>query len=75
MFNGRWILDDSLQVVKAVDDLDVMIEQPCLTYEECLHVRARTNLSMKLDESVADVPMAERMTQDLIADVACVKIS
>jgi L-alanine-DL-glutamate epimerase-like enolase superfamily enzyme len=73
--NGRWTLHDALQVVRAVDDLNVMIEQPCLTYEECLHVRARTNLSMKLDELVTDLSVAERMTQDLIADVACVKIS
>ncbi len=38
--NCRWTLHDALKVVRAVDDLDVMIEQPCLTYEACLHVRA-----------------------------------
>ncbi len=73
--NCRWTLYDALKVVRAVDDLDVLIEQPCLTYEECLHVRSRTNLSMKLDELVTDQTMAERMTQDLIADVACVKMA
>jgi len=73
--NCRWTLHDALKVVRAVDDLDVMIEQPCLTYEECLHVRARTNLSMKLDELVTDQSMAERLTQDMIADVACVKMA
>lgn len=73
--NGRWTLHDALRVVRAVDDLDVMIEQPCLTYEECLHVRSRTNLSMKLDESVTDQLMAERITHDQIADVACVKMA
>ncbi len=73
--NCRWTLHDALRVVRAVDDLDIMIEQPCLTYEECLHVRSRTNLSMKLDELVTDLSIAERMTRDLIADVACVKMS
>jgi cis-L-3-hydroxyproline dehydratase len=73
--NCRWTLHDALKVVRAVEDLGVMIEQPCLTYEECLHVRARTNLSMKLDELVTDQLMAERITQDLIADVACVKMA
>jgi len=73
--NARWTLHDALKVVRAVDDLDVMIEQPCLTYEECLHVRSRTNLSMKLDELVTEQSIAERMTRDLIADVACVKMA
>jgi len=73
--NCRWTLHDALKVVRAIDDLDVMIEQPCLTYEECLHVRSRTNLSMKLDELVTDQLMAERMTRDLVADVACVKMA
>ncbi|GAB5468215.1 MAG: mandelate racemase/muconate lactonizing enzyme family protein [Rhodospirillales bacterium] len=73
--NCRWTLHDALRVVRAVGDLDVMIEQPCLTYEECLHVRSRTNLSMKLDELVTEQSMAERITQDLIADVACVKMA
>ncbi len=73
--NCRWTLHDALKVARAVDDLDVMIEQPCLTYEECLHVRSRTNLSMKLDELVTDHSMAERLTQDMIADVACVKMA
>lgn len=73
--NGRWILHDALRVVRAVDDLDVMIEQPCMTYEECLHVRARTNVSMKLDESVTEQSMAERLTHDMAADVACVKMA
>ncbi len=73
--NCRWTLHDALKVVRAVEDLDVMIEQPCFTYDECMHVRARTNLSMKLDELVTDQFMAERMTRDLIADVACVKMA
>jgi cis-L-3-hydroxyproline dehydratase len=73
--NGRWVLHDALRVVRAVDDLDVMIEQPCMTYEECLNVRTRTNLSMKLDESVTALSMAERLIHDRAADVACVKMA
>ena len=73
--NCRWTLHDALKVVRAVEDLGIMIEQPCLSYQECLHVRARTKLSMKLDELVTDQFMAERLTQDMIADVACVKMA
>ena len=29
-------MHDALRVVRAVRDIDVYIEQPCLSYEECL---------------------------------------
>jgi L-alanine-DL-glutamate epimerase-like enolase superfamily enzyme len=31
--NTGWLRHDAMQVVNAVRDLDVYIEQPCLTYE------------------------------------------
>jgi L-alanine-DL-glutamate epimerase-like enolase superfamily enzyme len=34
--------------------LDVMLEQPCATLEECAAVRAATGLPMKLDELAHD---------------------
>ena len=52
-----------------------MIEQPCLTYEDCLHVRTNTNQPMKLDELVTDQFIAERIIRDRTADVACVKMA
>ena len=73
--NCRWTLSEAMTVAQAIDDLDVMIEQPCLTYEDCLHVRANTNLSMKLDELVTDQFIAERIIRDRAADVACVKMA
>lgn len=36
-------------------DLDVYIEQPCATYEECLSVRRMCPLPMVLDESIDDI--------------------
>jgi hypothetical protein len=44
-----------MQVINAVKDLDVYIEQPCLTYEECLSVRNHCPLPMVLDESIDDI--------------------
>ena len=73
--NCRWTLLEAMKVAQAIDDLDVMIEQPCFTYEDRLHVRANTNLSMKLDELVTDQFIAERITRDRAANVACVKIA
>ena len=37
--NTGWTQHEAVRVVRAVRDLDVYIEQPCLTYEECLAVR------------------------------------
>ena len=43
------------QVINGVKDLDVYIEQPCATYEECLSVRRMCPLPMVLDESIDDI--------------------
>ena len=37
-------------VVRAVQDVDVYIEQPCLGYDECLSIRRRTSHPFVLDE-------------------------
>src|SRR5271163_4621276 len=37
--NTGWLMHDAMRVVRAVRDVDVYIEQPCLTYEECLSIR------------------------------------
>jgi len=42
---------DATRVVRAVRDLDVMLEQPCATIEECAAVRDATGLPIKLDEN------------------------
>ena len=73
--NTGWTVGEAVRVVQAVRALGIMIEQPCETYEECLHVRARTDLPMKLDECVTGLPVAERIVNDRAAEVVCLKIS
>jgi L-alanine-DL-glutamate epimerase-like enolase superfamily enzyme len=73
--NTGWTVNDAVKVVRAVRDTGIMIEQPCLTYEECLHVRERTVLPMKLDECVTGLAAAERIIADRSAEVICLKIS
>ncbi|MEO1192229.1 MAG: mandelate racemase/muconate lactonizing enzyme family protein [Pseudomonadota bacterium] len=73
--NTGWRVDEALRVCRALRDLDVFIEQPCLTYEECLQVRARIDLPMKLDECVSDLRMAARIVADRAAEVVCIKVS
>ncbi len=73
--NQGWTVNDAVKVVRAVRDTGIMIEQPCVTYEECLHVRSRCDLPMKLDECVTSLAMAERIVADRAAEVVCLKIS
>ena len=48
-------MHDALRVVNGVRNLDVYIEQPCLSYEECLSVRRMCPLPFVLDESMDDI--------------------
>jgi L-alanine-DL-glutamate epimerase-like enolase superfamily enzyme len=73
--NCRWKLSEALEIVKAIEGLDVMIEQPCLSYEDCINVRKNTGLFIKLDELVTDLSMAKKIVQDRSADVVCIKMS
>ena len=73
--NTGWLSHDALKVVKAVADLDVYIEQPCRTYQECLTVRRHTDLPFVLDENVTDLAMVIQASRDNAADVVNLKIS
>jgi L-alanine-DL-glutamate epimerase-like enolase superfamily enzyme len=73
--NTGWTQHEALRVVRAVRDLDVYIEQPCLTYEECLAVRRRTDHPFVLDENIDSLDMLLRGKADLAMDVVNLKIS
>jgi L-alanine-DL-glutamate epimerase-like enolase superfamily enzyme len=73
--NTGWLSHQALRVVRAVRDLDVYIEQPCLAYEECLVVRRATDHPFVLDESIVDVASLLRAHQDGAMDVVNLKIS
>src|SRR6185295_19387274 len=66
---------DALRVVRAVRDIDVYIEQPCLTYEECLTVRRRTDHPFVLDEVIDGIDVLVRGHADRAMDVVNIKIS
>ncbi len=72
--NTGWTVDDAVRVARATADLDYVFEQPCLTYDECLQVRQRTTLPMKLDECMTDLRSVERAVADGAAEVICLKV-
>lgn len=73
--NTGWTLHEATRVVGAVRGLDVYIEQPCRTYEECLSVRRRTSLPFVLDEVMTDLQAVMRGLADGAMDVINLKIS
>lgn len=73
--NTGWLQHAAMRVVRAVRDLDVYIEQPCLTYEECLAVRRHTDHPFVLDENIDSLDMFLRAKADLAMDVVNLKIS
>ena len=73
--NTGWLMHDALRVVRAVKDVDVYIEQPCLTYEECLTVRRHTDHPFVLDEVIDGIDVLLRGHADRAMDVVNIKIS
>lgn len=73
--NTGWLMHDALRVVRAVRDVDVYIEQPCRTYEECLTIRRHSDHPFVLDESIDSLEILLRGHADRAMDVVNIKIS
>src|SRR4051794_20280035 len=73
--NTGWLMHDAMRVVRGVRDIDVYIEQPCLSYEECLSVRRHCDHPFVLDEVVDSIDVLLRAHADRAMDVINLKIS
>ncbi len=73
--NTGWTQHEAMRVVRAVRDEDVYIEQPCLTYDECVSVRRHTDHPFVLDENIDSLEMLLRGHADRAMDVVNLKIS
>ena len=73
--NTGWTMHEAARVVNGVRDVDVYIEQPCRTYEECLSIRQRTSLPFVLDENIEDIGVLLRGITDHAMDAVNLKIS
>ena len=72
--NTGWLRHEAMRVAGAVRDVDVYIEQPCATYEECLSVRRHTDRPFVLDESIDGIDALLRGHADLAMDAVNIKI-
>ena len=73
--NCGWTQHQAMCVAAGVRDVNVYIEQPCLSYEECLVVRRHTNRPFILDEVIDDLKTVVRGYADQAMDVINLKIS
>ena len=73
--NTGWRQHEAVRIAHAVRDVDVYIEQPCMSYEECLAVRRHTDRPFVLDEVIDDLHMVLRGVADQAMDVINLKIS
>lgn len=73
--NTGWTQHQALRVADAVRSLDVYIEQPCFSYEECLVVRRHMDRPFVLDEVIDGLHAVLRAHSDQAMDVVNLKIS
>tara|TARA_X000000950_G_scaffold69770_1_gene86448 strand:- start:2459 stop:3571 length:1113 start_codon:yes stop_codon:yes gene_type:complete len=66
---------DATRVARAIADMDIMLEQPCATLEECAAVRAATGLAMKIDENAYDTASLLHAWQLGCMDAVALKLS
>ncbi|HEY1317653.1 MAG TPA: mandelate racemase/muconate lactonizing enzyme family protein [Gaiella sp.] len=73
--NAWWTQPEAARVLAAVERLDVMIEQPCATLEECARLRGTTARPFVLDESLMELGDLVRARAAGAADAARLKLS
>lgn len=73
--NTGWLMHEAMRVINAVRDVDVYIEQPCATYQQCLSVRRNTTLPFVLDEVIDSIDAILKGASDGAMDVVNIKIS
>jgi L-alanine-DL-glutamate epimerase-like enolase superfamily enzyme len=73
--NTGWTRHEAARIVSAVASVDVYIEQPCPSYEECVSVRRRTARPFVLDEVITGTDTLMRGIAEDAMDVINLKIS
>jgi L-alanine-DL-glutamate epimerase-like enolase superfamily enzyme len=73
--NTGWSQHQAMRIADAVRSLDVYLEQPCASYQECLVVRRHTPRPFILDEVIDSLAMVVEGVRDQAMDVINLKIS
>jgi L-alanine-DL-glutamate epimerase-like enolase superfamily enzyme len=73
--NTGWRQHEAIRMAHAVADLPIYVEQPCLTYHECLAVRPHLTRPLILDEVMDSRQAIRQGAADGAMDVINLKIS
>jgi cis-L-3-hydroxyproline dehydratase len=73
--NGAWTQADAIQALRATDQLELLVEQPCSTLEQCAAVRRSAARPMILDESLVTAEDLVRARALRAIDAARLKLS
>ena len=72
---GRWRVDEALYILNALSEFDLMIEQPCNTLAECVLLRQRTHLPIKLDNIITDTSQLLKAYTEQACDAVSLKLN
>lgn len=73
--NAAWRRDEAMRFSRALEDLDLYLEQPCREYCECLSVRRQSRHRIKLDEALNSVEEVQQAIRDDAMDAMALKVS
>ena len=67
--NRGWTRQQALRVMSAVEDLNVMLEQPCETLDDIAAISGKHASPVSVDESLVTLQDATRIARDGIAEI------
>ena len=73
--NRGWTRQQALQVMSAVEDLNVMVEQPCETLDDIAAISDKHASPVSVDESLVTLQDATRIARDGIAEIFGIKLN
>ena len=73
--NGAWTTAQALAFLRATRALEITLEQPCMTYDECRALRPHCPHPLVLDECIDSLPALLAAHRDGVADGVTIKIA
>ncbi len=73
--NRGWTRQQALRVMRAVEDLHVMVEQPCETLDDIAALAGKHATPVSVDESLVTLQDAARIARDGLAEVFGIKLN
>jgi cis-L-3-hydroxyproline dehydratase len=73
--NGAWTTGQARSFLRDTRDLEITIEQPCMTYDDCRALRPHCPHPLVLDECIDSLPALLAAHRDGVADGVTIKIA